>query len=376
LSKSNISKKTKTLGAVSSVMEDLLTRNAGKPVGFSRSQKVQAKFIEIAGKSAIFDVGGKSEGVVKDLAFGEARDYIKTLKPGDFVQAIILDPETRDGYVLLSLRHAASDSLWDALNEYETNQTELSVTVKSTSNSGVVVDYSGVKGFIPMSQLGRAIAGNIDAFIGKTIKVKVAEINKDKRRVVFSEKYVSEAQELELQKEAQDKIKQGEVYEGVVTTLTDFGAFVAILVTLQKDGKPLDIQIEGLVHVSELSWDKVTNPATVLSIGDKVKVKALSNEGGKLALSIKQAQDDPWKKVAEKYHADDKVSGKVVRITEFGAIVSLEPGIEGLIHITKIPPAQKLKVGDTANCYIEEIDASSKKISLGLILSAKTMIYK
>ncbi len=359
----------------SSVMEDLLARFSKKTLGFNRSQRIEATFEGIEGKKAIFNVGGKSEGIVTDLAFQEARDYIKTLKIGDKVQAIVLDPENREGYVILSLRHAASDSLWDALTDAEQKQTELTVSVKNASNAGLVVDYAGVSGFIPMSQLGRAVAGNVDAFVGRQIKVKIADIDRDKRKVVFSEKYVSEADELVLQNEALAKLEVGKVYSGSVVTITDFGAFVTIPVDVVHGKTRTSIPVEGLVHLSELSWEKFASVSSVVSIGDKINVKVISNDG-KLALSIRLAKEDPWATIGEKYHVDDKIKGKVMRITEFGAIVNIESGVEGLIHITKIPPAQKLKIGDEVNCYIEELDTKTKKISLGLILSAKTMIYK
>ena len=177
---------------------------------------------------------------------------------------------------------------------------------------------------------------------------------------------------MEEQKEALKSISAGEVYIGEVTTVTDFGVFVKFEVKL----KNKKTEVEGLVHSSEIAWERVEKPADVLKEGDKVKVLVLEVKDGRLGLSIKQAQGDPWQKVAEKYRPEAKFKGKVVKISDFGAFVELEPGVEGLIHITKIPPATRLKVGDEVNVYIDEINIPEKKIGLGLILTSKPIGYK
>jgi small subunit ribosomal protein S1 len=134
--------------------------------------------------------------------------------------------------------------------------------------------------------------------------------------------------------------------------------------------------LEGLVHISELSWDKIGKPEEIVSVGDNVKVKVIGKKNGKLALSIKQTQKDPWEEAEKRYPKDKKVEGKVVRVSDFGMFVSLEPGVEGLVHITKIPPTKKFEVGDDVNVVIEEIDSKAKKLSLGLVLTAKPVGYK
>lgn len=348
-------------------MEELLKKYGSKVRGFTRGEKIQARIIEINKKSVLFDVGGKSEGVLKDIYFQEARDFMKTLKVGDVVSALVMDSETSDGNVLLSLRHAASDSLWERLADLKKKGTVVSVSIKNSNPSGVSVEYEGINGFIPTSQMGKATQKNIDS-IKDSIRVKVIEIDKSKRKVVFSEKAVSEEKEIKEFEKVFEQIKVGEIYKGVVTTVTNFGIFVEIKVD--------KISVEGLVHVSESSWEKVNRPSDMFKVGDKVEVKVLGVTDGKLSLSVKQAGKNPWEKVAKKYKADDKVTGKVIRNSDFGTFVQLEPGIEGLIHITKIPPAMRLNIGDEVKCYIEEIDERNKKISLGLVLSSKPVGYK
>ena len=194
------------------------------------------------------------------------------------------------------------------------------------------------------------------------------QVDKGRRKIVFSEKAVSEVKEMAEASKAYDAIKAGELYKGVITTITTFGVFVEIIVKKNK--------LEGLVHISETSWDKGTAPADMFKVGQKVEVKVLGLHDGKLSLSIKQAEKDPWTEVASKFKVEDKLKGKVTRNSDFGTFVQIAPGIEGLIHITKIPPATKLGVGDEANVYIEEIDTRNKKISLGLVLSVKPVGYK
>ena len=345
-------------------MEELLKKYGSKVKGFSRGEKIQARLIETTKKFALFDVGGKTEGILRDAYFQEARDYLKTLKVGDTVSALVMEPETSSGNVLLSLRHAASDSLWERLAELKTKGSIISVAIKNTSPSGISVQYEGINGFIPTSHISKVTSKNIDS-LRDSLKVKVLEVDKSNKKVMFSEKAVTEAKEIKELQKVLENIKTGQLYKGKVITVTNFGVFVEI-----KEG------IEGLVHVSELSWEKVNRPSDVYKVGDKVEVKVLGQTDGKLSLSIKQAQKDPWTGVSKKYKAETHFQGKIIRNSDFGTFVQLEPGIEGLIHMTKIPPATKLNIGDAVNVYIEEIDEKNKKIALGLVLSAKPLGYK
>ena len=183
---------------------------------------------------------------------------------------------------------------------------------------------------------------------------------------------MSEAGDIALAKKAMEEVKEGEVYEGIVTTVASFGAFVKIEVPVKKE----KAYIEGLVHVSELSYSKVNLPSDVIKEGDKVKVRVLAAHEGKLALSIKHAGRDPWSEVEDKFKPEAKVTGKVVRISDFGVFVELEPGVEGLIHITKIPPTHKLTLGQEVKCNIEEVNVKDKRIALGLVLTTAPVGYK
>lgn len=350
-------------------MDELLARTGYEIKSFSRGEKVPASFVELDRNSAIFDVGGKSEGIINDVYFQEAKELIKTLKKGDTVTATVIDPETSSGFVLLSLRQAAQEMFWNKLKNAQKEGKPVEVTGKLAAERGLMVDLDNFAAFIPTTQLNAKNASNPDDLVGKRFMVKIIDVDPDRNKVVLSEKAISEEESIKKMKKAFAKVKNGEIYDGVVTTLTSFGAFVEIKVAGTK--------VEGLVHVSELSWGKVDDPSELFEVGDEVKVKVIDVKNNKLALSIKQAEKDPWTDAAKHYKVDDKVKGKVVRISDFGAFVELTPGIEGLIHMTKIPPSTKLEMGADVNCYIEDINIPERRISLGLVItSSKPVGYK
>jgi len=244
----------------------------------------------------------------------------------------------------------------------------VAVYAKGVTGSGVSVDVNGISGFVPMSQISKELSKDTSNLVGKYFKARVIEVDRLKNKLVLSEREVTDAKDIAIAKKALEKVKEGEIFEGVVTTIANFGCFVKITVE--------NSEIEGLVHISELSWGKVAHPSSLFKVGDKVKVKIIGTKDGKLALSAKHAEKDPWITAGEKYKAEDRIKGKVTKITDFGNFVELESGIEGLVHITKIPPGKRFSVGDSVNCYIEEIDTKSRKISLGLVLTEIPVGYK
>lgn len=343
-----------------------------KVKGFEVGEVVKGQIVDIAPGRVAVDIGGKSEGVVAEKAYNEAQDYIQTLKVGQKVEAKVIVPEMPDGRTILSFRHTARNAAWEELEEAEKKDEELEVLVTDSNRAGLLVEYGNLTGFVPKSHLGPDIPEDFSSLVGKQIKVKVLSLDREENRIVFSEKAVSQAEEIALQDKALDKIKEGEMYEGVVTTIYDFGAFVRIHVKVDKE----DVPLEGLVHISELSWAKVNSAKEEIEEGDEVKVRVIGKREGKLALSMKQTKDDPWENIEKNYEKDQKVKGSVVRTTDFGVFVELEPGVEGLIHMTKIPPGKSYDEGDDVNVYIEEIDKDSRKIGLGIVLTAKPVGYK
>jgi len=350
-------------------MEELLKSSKTPIKSFSQGDVVDAKLLEVGGTYARFDIGGKSEGVVQDSAFSEVREFISSLKVGDTVKSLVLDPESRDGLVILSLRHTAAKHLWKELHEIYNKNERISVVVKEVAGSGVTVGVLTTNAYIPASQLSKEHADDLESLVGQQLEVKIIELNREKNKVVLSERAILEEEDVKAMKRALKKASKGKPFIGKVVTLTPFGAFVEVEIEGTK--------VEGLVHVSEISWTKVNDPSEVLTVGDKVKVVVLGTEKDRLALSMKDAQEDPWEEIEKKYKVDDRLTGKIMNTSDFGAFVELSPGVEGLIHITKIPPGTNLKEGEDVQVYVEGIDPKERRISLGLILTtSKPVGYK
>ncbi|KKQ44213.1 MAG: 30S ribosomal protein S1 [Candidatus Woesebacteria bacterium GW2011_GWA1_37_8] len=357
----------------SSVMEGLLSKYSKNFKSFNKGEKISGTVLEISPNRVIVDIGGKSEGLVAEKAFKEAEEYIKSLKVGDTVDAAVIIPETRDGFTILSFRKAKFDTLWEILLRSRDDGLPLTVEGKNVTNSGIMVEVKGLSGFIPNSQLGKDALENAENLIGKKFQAVVIDVDREDNKVILSEKEVSEKDELALARRAIEETEEGETFEGQVASIYDFGVFVKIE-KKTKEGEM--VPLEGLVHISELSWEKTRRSDDAVSIGETVKVKVIGKTKGKLALSIKQATANPWDTIAEKYPKDKRVTGEITRHSDFGVFVALEPGVEGLVHITKIPPATSYERGDKVDVYIEEVDAENKKISLGLILTSKPVGYK
>lgn len=353
-------------------MEELLSSYGNDFQEIKLGARVKGTVTEKIKGKLVLDIGAKSEGLVAERAYKEAEDYIKTLKVGDEVEGKVLVTETPEGYTIISLRGSAQDAIWEEIEKAAEMETPVSVEVKGVVRAGLTVYYHGLTGFIPMTQLGREVAKNTQKLIGETLQVVIIDFDREGRKIIFSEKEVSEKEELVEIRSAIKDIKIGEIFDGEVTTIYDFGCFVKIEAGKGKDKVPL----EGLVHVSELEWNKVDNPEDVVSEGDKVKVKLIGKKNNKLAFSIRQTMEDPWEKITKKYAKDKQYDGKVAKQTDFGVFVALEPGVEGLIHITKIPPDKKLRRGDEVKVYVEDINEKEKKISLGLVLTTKPVGYK
>lgn len=353
-------------------MDELLSKTGYKIRSFARGERVLGKIIDIGPKSLILDIGAKSEGIIADREFEAARHLIKELNVGDEIEAQVLVPE-QNGQVFLTLRETAEKHAWDILNKKLKEGEEVEARVEGLAKGGLAVSVFGLKGYIPGSHLGGRVSKNPGVLVGRNVKVKVLELDREKERVILSEKAVSEAELIAAQEKVLEKIKKGEVLPGKVVGIAGFGAFVQI----DKEG----VLVDGLVHLSELSWQKVSSPSEVVKAEEEVKVVVIGKETTgpgvpRLALSIKQAQEDPWEKVEEKYKKETRVSGNVVKLGDFGAIVEIEPGIEGLVHLSKIPAGISLKEGTPVECFVEKIDKKNRRISLGLVLKAKPVGYK
>lgn len=283
-------------------------------------------------------------------------------KADDEIQAKVIKTDDVDGGILLSKKKLEISANWNEIVKALEDKTDLEVKVTRTVNGGVIAEYKEVSGFIPLSQLSDHYVENAEEFVGQTMEVKVSRVDQRRNRAVFSHKMFLAEEKEKLIAEIWEKLNEGDVVEGTVMRFTDYGAFVDI------GG------IDGLLHISEISWGKLKHPQEVLSIGQKINVKVLSMnaEKGKISLGLKQNTPEPWTVIDEKYEIGQVIEGKVVQIKEYGAFVELEPGLDGLVHISEVAHKRvgnindELEVGQTVNAKILEIDKDRRRISLSI----------
>ena len=359
-------------------MEQLLAQQTKTLTVPQRGESITGIITAVGKKSLSIDVGGKTEGLVVDKEFDLARDYIETLKVGDSIDAMVASEENAQGQVLLSLKQAAMDSRWEYFTEVLQKETILEARGVDVNKGGLIVVVNGVRGFVPSSQFGKELVGKFTTLRGKTIMVKAIEVDREKNRLIFSERHVSEADEIAQKSQALSAVKEGQIYEGVVSGVMPFGLFVTVEVPVSEGEKETVGQVEGLVHISEISWEKVSHPKDYHKVGDRLKVRVLGTDErtGKLNLSIKQLSDDPWVTVAERYEVGMSVTGTVSRVEPFGVFVNVEAGIDGLIHSSKLEAGTTFKKGDSVTVNVESVDSEQRRMSLSLISSEDLSMYK
>ncbi|NLO75582.1 MAG: bifunctional 4-hydroxy-3-methylbut-2-enyl diphosphate reductase/30S ribosomal protein S1 [Clostridia bacterium] len=322
---------------------------------------IKGTIVQVSSDDALIDIGGKSEGVLPVTEFSNEKvDLKEHLQVGDeiLVEVIKVDKE---GNYILSRKNAYYNELMDKLEKAMETGEIIEAPVVEIVKGGLLVDV-GIRGFVPASQVERFFVEDFQEYLQKTLRLRVIELDKEKRKVVLSQRVVLD-EEHQKQKEATlEQLKEGQTKKGVVKRLTNFGAFVDL------GG------IDGLLHVSEMGWNRVNHPADVLQVGDEVEVYVLSvdKDKEKISLSLKQLLPDPWQEAIQKYQVNSIVTGKVVRLATFGAFVELEPGLDGLVHISRISKqrvekvADVLTVGQEVKVKIMDIDTDKKRISLSI----------
>jgi small subunit ribosomal protein S1 len=350
----------------SQTMEELLKKTGYQLAGLKRGDFIEGRVTDIKKKILLVDIGAKTEGIIVGKDYDEVKDYIAQLKVGDTVLCYIKQPENEHGQIILSLRKAANDWKWNFFEEKLSTDQAIEVRGLRINKGGMISLAHGVQGFIPASQFGKKYQDHLEDLINKLIKVKIIEVDREGNRLIFSEKAVSEARLIAKKRKLLEKVKIGDIFEGKVSGITPFGLFVGI-----KD-------LEGLVHISEISWEKVENPEDYFKVKDKVRVKVIDvdQEMGRLNLSVKQLRPDPWEKAKEKYKTGKKMKGKVTSLAPFGAFVNFEPGIDGLLPISKIPVDFNINVGDQVDVEVESLDSENRRMSLSLVLRKKPVGYK
>src|SRR3989338_2862146 len=375
-------KAVKKSGKEPQTMDELLKATGYKLKGLKKGQLVEGAVTDVTRGAILIDIGAKTEGVVVDKELEVARELMEHLSVGDTVQAYVGSPENERGQILLSLRQAVMDKRWELFERLLKTGEAVAVRGLEVNKGGIIVRSRGVRGFVPSSQFGRKYLGKLDELKNEKFEVKVIEVDREKNRLIFSEKAVSEQEALAKQNEALKLVSPGDELSGVVSGIMPFGVFVRANVPLKKKAKTKqadkEVFLEGLVHISEISWEKVENPGNYFKTGDKIKVKVIGvdEKSARLNLSVKQLMADPWEKIAKDYPEGSKVKGEITRMASFGAFVSLAAGVDGLIHILKIPADSQFKVGQKIECFVEQVDMSHRRMSLSLALIKKPVGYK
>src|SRR4029079_8742414 len=313
--------------------------------------------------SVVVDIGGKSEGVIALREFADAGGVIP-VKAGDKVDVYIESRENDDGLVTLSKEKADKMKVWDEISNACEADELIKATLSKRVKGGLAVPIrGGVKAFLPGSQVDLRPIRNLDKLIGQTYRFKVIKFNQKRGNIVLSRRVLLERERDEMKAKTLETLTEGMVVKGTIKNITEYGAFVDL------GG------IDGLLHITDMSWGRVNHPSEVFQVGDEVQVKVLkyNAETERVSLGLKQTQEDPWTHAEEAYPAGKKVRGKVMSITDYGAFVELEPGVEGLIHVSEMSwtqkvkhPSQLLEVGQEIECQVLEVDARAKRISLGL----------
>jgi small subunit ribosomal protein S1 len=322
---------------------------------------LQGTVLSVTGKDVIIDFGYKSEGIAPITEFQNPSGEV-TVRPGDVVDVMIEHGEQLEGYVLLSHTRAARLRVWDNLDKAFEEQLILSGRVLGRVKGGLAVDV-GVKAFMPGSQADPRPVHNLDSLVGRDIPVKIIKLNRRRGNVVVSRKMAIE-EEINVRKGATlEHLHEGAVVVGTVKNLTDYGAFIDL------GG------IDGLLHVTDMSYGRLGHPSELLHVGDEITVKVLKFDRAKerVSLGMKQIEPDPWETVAERYPVNNRVIGRVVNVTDYGAFVELEPGVEGLIHISEMTwsrrmkhPSKVVRPGDQVEAVILEVHPKERRVSLGL----------
>lgn len=368
----NIIKKTGGL----SIMDKLMEGAAGFPGALKRGQKVEGTVTAISKKMVLIDIGAKTEGVVSGEDLAEAYDVLKEIKEGEKVSAYVKFPENDQGQIILTLKQAADENRWYKYKKIMEEEKEVDVMGLEVNKGGMVVKIGEIRGFVPTSQFGERFLGNMDALLNKTFKVRVIEVDKDQNRLIFSEKLVSDFEALAKKGEALEMVSVGDKFEGTVSGIMPFGVFVTVNVPMK--GKEEVAKVEGLIHISEISWEKVEDPNVMFKVGQEVHVQVIGIDkgAGKLNLSIKQMSGDPWTKIETVYAIGTKHTGKVVRIAPYGIFVNFDKGVDGLIHVSKKPADKEFKMGESVEVFVENLDVKARRMSLGVVLTEVPVAYK
>ncbi|HEV7769798.1 MAG TPA: 30S ribosomal protein S1 [Solirubrobacterales bacterium] len=332
-------------------------------VSFEEGDVVNGKVVRIDKDEVLVDIGYKSEGVIpsNELSIRKSVDPAEEVELGEEVDALVLTKEDAEGRLVLSKKRARFEKAWRRIEVAAESGEPVEGSVIEVVKGGLILDL-GVRGFLPASLVDIRRVHNLDEFMSQTLECKVIELNRSRNNVVLSRRAVLEEERKEVREQILGKLEPGQVVEGKISNIVDFGAFVDL------DG------IDGLIHISELSWSHVNHPSEVVSIGDTVRIKVLDidRDRQRISLGLKQTQEDPWQRVVSTHRPGDVLEGAVTKVVAFGAFVEILPGVEGLVHISELAdhhvenPSEVVEPGTNLNVKILEIDEERRRLSLSI----------
>jgi len=329
---------------------------------------VEGRVISIQGTSVFVDLAPFGTGIIYGKEYLIARDIIRNVNIGDTITGKIIELENENGYIELSLREAKQVLAWSEANEAIKNKTVLEVIVKDANKGGLMVEWQGILGFLPASQLTQEnypriedgdkdkIIEELRKFIGQKMNVAILTADSKEGKLIFTE-VIDGTGSTVSERSVPDKYSVGDIFDCVITGIVDFGVFLKL-----EDG------VEGLAHISELDWSLVDNPRALYKVGDKVKAKIIDIQDGKISFSIKALREDPWQEASKKYNKDDRVNGVVIKYNKFGALVAIEEGVAGLVHVSEFDSEQDLRntleLGKSYDFQINLFEPKERKMTL------------
>lgn len=339
----------------------ILAQHEQSHLDITEGEVVKGTVVKITNQDVIINVGFKSEGIVKINEFRDG-DQV-TVQPGDVVDVLVKQLENNDGYVELSRADAVRMQTWDLIEKASREGTTVIGRVSDRIKGGLRVDISGIQAFLPGSQVDVRPVRNLDAFRNKDMEFLVLKVNKKRSNIVLSRKALIERQNEKEKASTLKNLEEGIIVEGQVKNITEYGIFIDL------GG------LDGLLHITDMSWGRIQNPSELFKVGDNIQVKVLKfdRDRERVSLGYKQLVPDPWATVNERYAIGTRVSGKVVSLTDYGAFLELEPGVEGLVHVSEMSwskrvkhPSKMLNVGQDIEAVVLEVDPNNRRISLGM----------
>lgn len=343
-------------------MEELLREDTNSIRALAHGDIVDGVVVRVDPDEVLVDIGAKSEGIISNRELAARGEQPVTLAAGDEVKVYIIQPEDEKGNVVLSLRKARAEGIWQAVAQKESEGEILDAEVREQNKGGLIVNIMGLRGFLPSSQVARQFSGNLMELVGTKIPVKILEVNRKRNRLIVSQRAAQDEDRARQREELFEKLQVGDVVSGKVSGITSYGAFVNL------GGA------DGLIHISELSWDRINNVSDVLAVGDEVRVKVikLDAELSRISLSLRQMSEDPWETIEQRFAPGTAVKGIVTKTKKYGAFLQIADGVEGLLHISELSwdhvdrTEDVLKVGDEVDVMVLSADRVRRRISLSL----------